>query len=305
MSKYASKVIEQAKAWLGCKESNGTHKPIIDLYNAHKPLARGYKVKYTDEWCATFVSAVAIKLGYTDIIPTECSCTKMVELFKKLGVWEENEARTPKAGDIILYDWEDNGTGNNTGTPNHVGIVEKVSGSTITVIEGNINEAVGRRTIKVNGKFIRGYGVPKYDAEPKPAPTPKPTTKLPDVTYQVYTGTRGWLPNVKNDSDYAGIKGQPIRCLYANLSAGDVEYQVHTIGGKWLPWVKNREDYAGLYWGDIDCVRVRLVGSPGYSIQCRVAPVKGDYFPWVTDNNDYAGDYGKKIDRLQLRIVKK
>ncbi len=63
MAKYASKVVEQAKAWLGYKESNGTHKTIIDVYNSHKPLARGYKVKYTDAWCATFVSAVAVKLG--------------------------------------------------------------------------------------------------------------------------------------------------------------------------------------------------------------------------------------------------
>ena len=63
MSNTANKVIEQAKAWLGKKESDGTHKAIIDEYNGHKPLAQGYKVKYTDSWCATFVSAVAIKTG--------------------------------------------------------------------------------------------------------------------------------------------------------------------------------------------------------------------------------------------------
>lgn len=165
MAKYASKVVSQAKAWIGCKESDGTHKKIIDLYNSHKPLARGYKVTYTDAWCATFVSAVAIKLGYTDIIPTECSCNRMIELFKKLGVWVENENRTPKAGDIIFYDWEDNGSGDNKGVSDHVGIVEKVSADKITVIEGNYSNAVKRRTLAVNGKYIRGYGVPKYDVE--------------------------------------------------------------------------------------------------------------------------------------------
>ena len=84
MAKYASKVVAGAQAWLGRKESDGSHREIIDIYNAHKPLARGYKVTYTDAWCATFVSAVAIKLGYTDIIPTECGCPKMIELFKNL-----------------------------------------------------------------------------------------------------------------------------------------------------------------------------------------------------------------------------
>lgn len=165
MSKLAIKVIEQAKMWLGLKESDGSHKQIIDVYNAHKPLARGYAVKYTDAWCATFVSAVAIKLGYTDIIPTECSCTKMIELLKKIGAWVEDDAYVPKAGDIMFYDWDDSGKGDNTGSSDHVGIVEKVVGDTITVIEGNYSNSVKRRSIKVNGKTIRGYGVPKYDAE--------------------------------------------------------------------------------------------------------------------------------------------
>lgn len=165
MAKYASKVVEQAVSMLGCNESNGTHKQIIDVYNSHKPLARGYAVKYNDEWCATFVSAVSIKVGYTDIIPTECSCPKMVELFKKLGSWVENENRIPNAGDIIFYDWRDNGVGDNMGDADHVGIVEKVSGNTITVIEGNYSNSVKRRYLEVNGRYIRGYGVPKYDVK--------------------------------------------------------------------------------------------------------------------------------------------
>ena len=66
------KVLNTAKQYLGCKESDGSHKKIIDIYNGHKPLARGYAVKYTDAWCATFVSAVSILCGYTDIMFTEC-----------------------------------------------------------------------------------------------------------------------------------------------------------------------------------------------------------------------------------------
>lgn len=190
MGKYATKVVAQAKTWLGRKESNGTHEAIIDIYNTQKPLPRGYKVKYNDEWCATFVSAVAVNLGYTDIIPTECSCTKMIDLFKKLGSWNESDSRKPNPGDVIFYDWEDNGAGDNKSQPNHVGIVEKVSGTTITVIEGNYNQEVKRRTIKVDGKYIRGYGVPKYDKEPvkepvktetktEAKPASKPAAKTP------------------------------------------------------------------------------------------------------------------------------
>lgn len=171
MAKTAKSLVEQAKAWIGYNEADGTHKKIIDIYNAHKPLARGYAVKYTDEWCATFVSACAIKCGATDIIPTECGCGEMVKLFQKLGSWVENENRTPNPGDILFYDWQDNGVGDNTGWPDHVGIVEAVNGNKITVIEGNYKKGVNRRVLAVNAIRIRGYGVPKYDAEPQAVKT--------------------------------------------------------------------------------------------------------------------------------------
>lgn len=182
MAKYAKNIVEQAKSWLGYNETDGAHKQIIDVYNNHKPLARSYVVKYTDAWCATFVSACAIKCGYTDIIPTECSCLQMIQLFKNLGEWVENDAYVPNIGDVIFYDWQDSGSGDNTGTPDHVGIVESVSGSTITVIEGNKNNAVARRTIQVNGKYIRGYGVPNYDVE---SVATNELTSANDITWEL------------------------------------------------------------------------------------------------------------------------
>ena len=161
--KTAEKLVEQAKSWLGCKESDGSNEEIIDTYNGNEPVARGLKLGYKDPWCAAFVSACAIKTGMTDIIPTECGCGTMVKLFKKLGAWDENDGRIPNVGDIIFFDWDDSGYGDNDGFPGHVGIVEKVSGTKITVIDGNNkNDAVERRTVQINGRFIRGYGVPKY-----------------------------------------------------------------------------------------------------------------------------------------------
>jgi hypothetical protein len=168
MAKYASKVVAKAASWVGLNEYDGSHKKIVDIYNSHKPLPVGYKLKYTDAWCAGTVSAVAIDLGYTDIIPCECSCPRMITLMQKMGIWVENENRTPNPGDIIFYDWDDSGSGDNKGSSDHVGIVEKVSNGKITVIEGNYSNAVKRRTLAVNGRYIRGYGVPKYDAETAP-----------------------------------------------------------------------------------------------------------------------------------------
>ena len=158
-----NKVVSAATAWLGCKVSDGSHRKIIDLYNSHAPLARGYKVSYTDPWCAAFASAVAIKCGLTDIMPTECSCALLIAQYKALGCWVENDAYVPAPGDLILYDWDDSGAGDCTGAPEHVGIVIDVSGrAVITVIEGNKGNAVGYRTMQVNGRYIRGYCVPDY-----------------------------------------------------------------------------------------------------------------------------------------------
>jgi hypothetical protein len=227
MAKYASKVVGQAQAWLGRKESDGSHKEIIDIYNSHKPLARGYAVNWkSDPWCATFVSAVAIKLGYTDIIPTECSCSKMIDLFKKLGSFVENDSYKPAPGTIIFYDWDDNGSAD------HVGIVEKVSGSTITVIEGNYSNSVKRRTLAVNGRYIRGYGVPKYDAEPTAAPK-KPVT---EVAQEVIQGKWGngdaRKTNLANAGyNYAEVQAKVNEILSPKKTNEQIAKEV--IQGKW------------------------------------------------------------------------
>ena len=186
MSKTASKILDVARSWIGKNEADGSHKYIIDLYNSHKPLAVNYVVKYDDEWCATTISALSIYCGYTDIIPTECGCQRMIELFKKKGCWIEDESRVPNPGDIIFYDWDDNGKGDNKGWADHVGIVEKVSGNSITVIEGNRNNAVSRRVLMVNGKYIRGYAVPKYDKEPV-----KPSKTVQELAQEVIDGKWG------------------------------------------------------------------------------------------------------------------
>lgn len=169
-------IVNQAKSWLGCKESDNSYWKIIQTYNNGKktPGDRNYKMTKNDAWCACFVSACSIICGFQDIVFTEVSCYYMIELYKKHNRWQENDAYVPSPGDVIFYDWQDSGSGDNKGNPDHVGLVEKVSGNTITVIEGNISDSVGRRTIKVNGKNIRGFGIPNYKDAPVPTPSPEP-----------------------------------------------------------------------------------------------------------------------------------
>lgn len=161
----SDKILDIYRSWIGYSESNGRYKKIVDLYNAHKPLARGYAVRYTDSWCDTCLSAAFIKAGAVALIGgTECGVEEHIKIFKAAGIWIEDGRITPKPGDIICYNWNDS-TQPNDGYADHIGIVEKVSGGQITAIEGNYKDSVGRRVIPVGWGYIRGYARPRYAAE--------------------------------------------------------------------------------------------------------------------------------------------
>ncbi len=163
-----TKVIEVAKSWLGCNEKDGSHKKIIDVYNHYKHSSEtmNYKVKYTDAWCDTFVSACFIKAGYASISGTECGCQRHVDnVLKKKGAWQESDDYVPQTGDMIFYHGNTqkcDSTKDCKHNSHHVGLVVNVEGKNIKVIEGNYSDSVKYRTIQVGDARIRGYGVPKY-----------------------------------------------------------------------------------------------------------------------------------------------
>ena len=88
----------------------------------------------------------------------------MISLYRSHAVsrWEEDESITPQPGDVVFYDWQDSGSGDDRGAADHVGIVSSVSGRVLKVIEGNFSNSVKERTLEVNGKYLRGFGLPAY-----------------------------------------------------------------------------------------------------------------------------------------------
>ena len=189
------KVVATAKAWIGCNEADGSHRQIVDVYNSHRPLARGYALKYTDAWCAGFVSAVAIKLGLTDIMPTEVGVGNMIDLYRRLGRWKEQDSYVPSPADVIMYAWGDSGAGDCASGASHVGIVVSCDGKTITVIEGNKNNAVGYREIAVNGRYIRGFGLPDYASKATETHTPAPAEKEATINMELRMLKKGMSGN--------------------------------------------------------------------------------------------------------------
>lgn len=242
MSNTVNAVLNQARAWIGCKESDGSHRKIIDVYNNNRPSGY-YKMTYTDPWCACFVSAVAMATNCTDIIPVEVGCERMIQLFKNKGCWNESDSRVPNAGDVIFYDWDDSGNGDNTGWSDHVGIVEKVEYNNITVIEGNYSDSVKRRVLAVDGRYIRGYGIPKYTAQAAAEPQPNKKT-VAEVAAEVRKGMWGNGVNRIMALKAAGYDYNEVQTAVNQLMRGEVttdkadkksvsEVAREVIKGKW------------------------------------------------------------------------
>jgi nucleoid-associated protein YgaU len=136
----------------------------------------------------------------------------------------ENDAYIPSPGDAIFYDWEDKGSGDNTGAPNHIGIVVSVTGSNIKVIEGNMDNKVGYRTININGRYIRGYGVPKYYTKA----VVEPDFKVGDTV--MFNGTKHYT------NSYAiaiGRSCKPGEAVITNFVKGKTHpYHLKAVAGK-------------------------------------------------------------------------
>ena len=109
------------------------------------------------EWCACFVSWCADQCGYIDsgLIPKFAGCIDGANWFKSNNRWNDRNYE-PKAGDIIFFDWEGDGT------TDHVGIVEICENGTVYTVEGNSGDACRQRQYTVGSRNIYGYGIPAY-----------------------------------------------------------------------------------------------------------------------------------------------
>ena len=108
-------------------------------------------------WCACFVSWCGEQCGYLEngVMPKFSLCSDGVKWFQDKGQFQDG-SYVPAAGDIIFYDW------GNDGSIDHVGIVESVKKGTVNTIEGNSGDAVRKRSYPVGDSRIYGYGVLQY-----------------------------------------------------------------------------------------------------------------------------------------------
>ena len=197
----AEKVIAQAKSWLGITEYDGRFSEIIRAYN-EIPNARGPALA-SYPWCAIFVSAVFWK-AIKESRFAEMACDAMIQKLQTLGVY--SATGTPKAGDIIFYDWDRNGTSD------HVCIVTEVADGAYVIIEGNKSDCVSYRTIYPTYPYVMGFGFASRLNEEKPTESAPSSTVGQQMADKIIANRR-W-PTLKLYS-----KGEWVTVLQAMLNA--------------------------------------------------------------------------------------
>ena len=155
------RVLRAAASLVGVRGGSAAHQQLVNDYNSVRPLPVGYAVKNTDDWCDVFVTTIFQREGLSDLVGRECGVERHIQIFKRLGIWNEDGGSTPKAGDIITFNWDQNSQPNN-GFADHIGIVESVSNGVIHTIEGNSNDQVRRKTYRIGHGNIRGFASPRY-----------------------------------------------------------------------------------------------------------------------------------------------
>ena len=157
------RVLRAAASLVGVRSGSAAHHQLVKDYNSVNPLPVGYAVKNTDDWCDVFVTTVFQREGLSHLIGRECGVERHIQIFKRLGIWNEDGASTPKSGDIITFNWDQDSQQNN-GFADHIGIVERVENGLIHTIEGNsgVVGTVKRNVYRIGHGNIRGFATPRY-----------------------------------------------------------------------------------------------------------------------------------------------
>lgn len=249
-------IIKKAIEYLGANEGGAKHKEIIDGYNTISPKPRGYTMKYTDAWCMAYVSFVFQKLGVISMLHGgECSCSKMITLFKAKGEYFTNSDY--KVGDILMYDWGIDSVAD------HVGIITSINSTTLTVIEGNKSDSVSYRNLLKTSSSILGYGRPKYSTETE---TTKKTTN--EIANEVIKGLWGNGTERQSALENAGYNYSEVQSAVNTILGGCSSLKSNdTIAGEVVKGLwgngtarKTALENAGYDYGEIQKLVNKLMG---------------------------------------------
>ena len=121
-----------------------------------KPFWSWYGFKNREEWCALFVSWCENQCGYLDsgAAPKFAIVSDGADWFVLRDQWRLM-GDTPEPGDLIFFDWDQDGG------RDHVGIVSAVVDDKVFTVEGNSSDLCRQKRYFLDDPAIYGYGVIK------------------------------------------------------------------------------------------------------------------------------------------------
>ena len=144
----SSKALRIFTKELGRNEAKGQDDKYILWYNAEN----GTKFATTVAWCAISASWANSRGGIDKLkYPNFASCRASLKVFEKSGLVRNPKTYEPKSGDLIYFDW------NQDGIAEHVGIVFSYDGKNVETIEGNSSDSVRHKKYLANSKYIFKY----------------------------------------------------------------------------------------------------------------------------------------------------
>ena len=182
-------------------------------------------------WCDVFydwllVKAFGPELGKRLLCQPSGSagagCAFSLSYYQQHGQYHQR----PEPGDQIFFTYAQ-------GEISHTGIVEKVDGGTVTTIEGNTSDSVGRRSYSLGDSRIAGYGRPDWSlVSTAPAPdtgAPEPAKPVEDADVPGKTCTVQ-LPEISQ-----GDTGTPVERLQTLLISRGYYCGGRSFGGREQP----------------------------------------------------------------------
>lgn len=121
-----------------------------------EPFWSWYGFDHREDWCALFVSWCENECGYLDsgVAPKFALVSDGADWFVLRDQWRLM-GDTPEPGDLIFFDWDQDGG------RDHVGIVTAVVDDQVFTIEGNSSDLCRQKRYFLDDPAIYGYGVIK------------------------------------------------------------------------------------------------------------------------------------------------
>ena len=157
---WADDLISVAQSQLGYKESTKNYAVDGGENKGYTRYGAWYGSPYAD-WCAMFVAFCLNYAGVdSEAVPVSADCDEWINLLTEKDLFAAaGEGVAPKAGDLIFFDF------NHNGTADHMGIICDLTTdgdgniTAIRTIEGNASDKVQEVNYGSDDSAIFGYGI--------------------------------------------------------------------------------------------------------------------------------------------------